>query len=115
MFEGVIAEIMRLDGVEGVAIVGKDGLMIEHEFRRKVDPELVAAMAVSIYKSSLEGISKILGDVANHTMVEGGVGKIIVFDAGENAILCAITQSDVNLGLIRTVMKNSAKKVAMSL
>ncbi|WP_457549334.1 roadblock/LC7 domain-containing protein, partial [Archaeoglobus sp.] len=41
MFENVIAGLMRIDGVKGVAIVGKDGLVIEFESSdRSLDAEL---------------------------------------------------------------------------
>ncbi|WP_456327529.1 roadblock/LC7 domain-containing protein, partial [Archaeoglobus sp.] len=41
MFENIIAELLRIEGVKGVAIVGKDGLVIEFESSdRSIDAEL---------------------------------------------------------------------------
>ena len=61
MFENVIAELLRIEGVKGVAIVGKDGLIIESELTdRTIDPELAAAMVAAAYGSGSTTMERLL-------------------------------------------------------
>ncbi len=116
MFENVIAELLRIEGVRGVAIVGKDGLIIEFESAdRTIDPELAAAMIAAAYGSGSTTMDRLLGGKTDMVMVEGEKGKILLIDAGENAMLSVITEPKVNLGLIRIEMRRAAEKIASSL
>jgi predicted regulator of Ras-like GTPase activity (Roadblock/LC7/MglB family) len=116
MFENVMAELLRIEGVKGVAIVGKDGLIIESELAdRSIDPELAAAMVAAAYGSGSSTMEKLLSGKTNMIMVEGENGKILLVDAGDKAMLSVFTESKVNLGLIRIEMRKAAEKIASSL
>ena len=116
MFENIIAELMRLEGVKGVAIVGKDGLIIEFEAADKtIDPDLAAAMVAAAYGSGSTTMERLLAGKTDMIMVEGDRGKILLVDAGENAMLSVFTEPKINLGLIRIEMKRAAEKIAASL
>jgi predicted regulator of Ras-like GTPase activity (Roadblock/LC7/MglB family) len=116
MFENIIAELMRIDGVKGVAIVGKDGLIIEFESADKtIDPDLAAAMVAAAYGSGSTTMERLMAGRTDMIMVEGDRGKILLVDAGENAMLSVFTEPKVNLGLIRIEMKRAAEKIAASL
>jgi predicted regulator of Ras-like GTPase activity (Roadblock/LC7/MglB family) len=116
MFENIIAELMRIDGVKGVAIVGKDGLIIEFESADKaIDPDLAAAMVAAAYGSGSTTMERLMAGKTDMIMVEGDRGKILLVDAGENAMLSVFTEPKVNLGLIRIEMKRAAEKIAASL
>ena len=116
MFENIIAELMRIDGVKGVAIVGKDGLIIEFESADKtIDPDLAAAMVAAAYGSGSTTMERLMAGRTDMIMVEGDRGKILLVDAGENAMLSVFTEPKVNLGLISIEMKRAAEKIAASL
>ena len=116
MFENIIAELMRIDGVKGVAIVGKDGLIIEFESADKtIDPDLAAAMVAAAYGSGSTTMERLMAGRTDMIMVEGDRGKILLVDAGENAMLSVFTEPKVNLGLTRIEMKRAAEKIAASL
>ena len=116
MFENIIAELLRIDGVKGVTIVGKDGLVIESEFTdRSLDPELAAAMIAAAYGSGSTTMERLMNGKTEIVTIEGDRGKILLIDAGENAMLSVITEPKVNLGLIRIEMRRAAEKIASSL
>ena len=116
MFENVIAELLRIEGVKGVAIVGKDGLIIESELTdRTIDPELAAAMVAAAYGSGSTTMERLLAGKTEMIMVEGDRGKILLIDAGDKAMLSVFTEPKVNLGLIRIEMRKAAEKIASSL
>lgn len=114
MFENVIADLLRVDGVKGVAIVSKDGLLIEGQASdRSIDVESVSAMVATIYGTSLSVSKEVFNEEAIDMMtLESPRGKIITVDAGENAVLTVLTESKVNLGLVRIYLKRNAQKVA---
>ncbi len=114
MFENVIAELLRVDGVKGVAVVSKDGLLIEGQANdRTIDIENVAAMVATIYGTSLNVSKEVFHDEAiDMVTLEAPKGKIITVEAGENAVLTVLTDPKVNLGLVRIYLKKNAQKVA---
>ena len=117
MFEGVIADLLKIDGVRGVLIVSMDGLLIEGESTdRTINMETSAAMIATIYGSAQNVGNEIFSSNAvDMITVEGPKGKIIISGAGEDAVLGIISDSNINLGLIRIHLKREAQKVAAML
>lgn len=117
MFEGTIANLLKIDGIKGALIVSMDGLLIEGESTdRTINLESTAAMMATIYGSANNVSSEIFGTGATDMVtVEGPKGKIIISGAGEDAVLGVIADSNVNLGLIRIHLGREAKKVASML
>ena len=117
MFENVIADLLRVDGVKGVAVVSKDGLLIEGQASdRTIDVENVAAMVATIYGTSLNVSKEVFHEEAiDMVTLESPKGKIITVEAGENAVLTVLTDPKVNLGLVRIYIKRNAQKVASML
>ncbi len=114
MFENVIADLLRVDGVKGVAIVSKDGLLIEGQATdRTIGADQVAAMVATIYGTSLNVSNEVFHEEAiDMVTLESPKGKIITVEAGENAVLSVLTDANVNLGLVRIYLKRNARKVA---
>ncbi len=117
MFENVFADLMNIEGVNGVLIVGKDGLLIEHLLNDKsVDPEAVGAMVSTVYGSGKTVAGEVLKtDDVDMVSIETPRGKIIAIEAGDDAILGLVANNTVNLGLIRVYLKRAAEKVAKML
>jgi len=117
MFENVIAELMRIDGVKGVAIVSKDGLLIEGQASdRTIDAENVAAMVATIYGTAMNVANETFNSpTVDMVTLESPKGKTIVVEAGESAVLSIVTDPKVNLGLARIYLKRNAQKVASML
>ncbi len=116
LFENILAELLRLDGVKGAAVVGKDGLVIDFETTDKtIDPDIAAAMVAAVYGSGTTVMDRIMNGKTDIVMVEGDKGKVLLIDAGENAVLTVFTEPKVNLGLIRIEMKRVAERIAASL
>ncbi|NJE09902.1 roadblock/LC7 domain-containing protein [Thermococcus sp. MAR1] len=117
MFENVIADLLRVDGVKGVAIVSKDGLLIEAQASdRTIDAESTGAMVATIYGTSLNVSKEIFHEeTIDMVTLESPKGKIITVEAGENAVLSVLTDPKVNLGLVRIYLKRNAQKVASML
>jgi predicted regulator of Ras-like GTPase activity (Roadblock/LC7/MglB family) len=95
-------------------VVGKDGLVIAAQMPSGIDTELIGAMASAAYGSAERTASEINQGILEQMMIEGEYGKTLMTDAGEG-ILVVLTDSKVNLGLIRINIKRSTEKVKSAL
>jgi len=100
-----------IQGVEGAAVVRRDGLLIVSNLPQDVDSDQLAAMTASTVGS---------GETASQTLQIGGVqqvtvesedGKLISTGAGDEGILTILTEPDVNMGLVLVEMKKAVKKI----
>jgi len=86
MIDRILADLSKTEGIKGSMVVGKDGLVIASQIPSNLDSELIGAMASAAF------------------------GKTLMTDAGEG-ILVVLSDSKVNLGLIRISMKKATEKI----
>ena len=110
MIDRVLLELNKTEGIKGSMVVGKDGLVIASQLPGNIDAELVGAMASAAFGAAERTASEIGMGNLEQTMIEGEHGKILMVDAGEG-ILAILTESKVNLGLIRITMKRAVEKI----
>ena len=114
MIDRILADLNKTEGIKGSMVVGKDGLVIASQMPSGIDTELIGAMASAAYGSAERTASEINQGMLEQMMIEGEYGKTLMTDAGEG-ILVVLTDSKVNLGLIRINIKRSTEKVKSAL
>lgn len=95
----------------GVMIASTDGLPISHDFGEK-EAEQVAAMAATAL-----GLGRRITERSNlgtlqETVVRGDRGYLVVYAAGENAILVMAGPITSNLGLMRIEARSASTVVS---
>ncbi|MGF7117468.1 roadblock/LC7 domain-containing protein [Methanobacterium oryzae] len=110
MMDRVLKDLGRIEGVTGSLLVGKDGLIIEREVPNDIDSELVGAMSSAVFGTAERSSEEMKHEKLQQVMIEGTRGKTLMIDSGE-AILAVITDTNINLGLIRLEMKRSAERI----
>jgi hypothetical protein len=110
MLNRVLKDLGRIQGVNGSLIVGKDGLIIERDVSPDIDSELVGAMSSAVFGTAERSSEEMKHEKLQQVMIEGDKGKTLMIDSGE-AILAVITDTDINLGLIRLEMKRSSNRI----
>lgn len=99
----LLGNLVKVDGVKAVALIGRDGFVIEHKSRNgKVDIETVGAIVIGgLHSSESIGNELNVGKV-DQSMVEYENGIILskIFPDG-NIILTVIADQNVMLGNIR--------------
>ncbi len=111
MFEDVLADLLSVSGIRGVVVAGKDGLPLEAELVDKsLDQDLVAAMVAAAYGSGSTAVSNIIGGDTDIVCLEGTNGKIMMA-AAKDAILAVVTDTNVNVGLVRVLLRKGIEKV----
>lgn len=102
----VLSEFLKVSGVNAVALVGRDGFVIESAASENVDMEALGAMvATAIGTSEALGGEFSLGAMTQY-LVEFERGKVVIATAGDD-ILALFTDSSAVIGGVRYAVKKN--------
>ena len=107
----VLSAIRRaIPELHGVMIASQDGLAIAHDFP-EADAERIAAMAATAL-----GLGKRISERTNmgdlsETVIHGRTGCLVVYGAGEDAVLVMQGPIESNLGLMRIEARVAAVEI----
>ena len=107
----VLSSIRRaIPELHGVMIASQDGLAIAHDFP-EADAERVAAMAATAL-----GLGKRITERTNmgelaESVIRGREGYLVVYGAGDDAVLVMKGPIDANLGLMRVEARGAAVEI----
>jgi predicted regulator of Ras-like GTPase activity (Roadblock/LC7/MglB family) len=113
-FDRVLGNVMKSEpGIKKVILVDKTGLTIAHVSKftyQPVDVDGIGAIASAVFCASEEqGKSLEIGELKIVTS-EFDNGKIFAASCGKG-VICVITDGEINIGMIRLVLKKSADEV----
>jgi predicted regulator of Ras-like GTPase activity (Roadblock/LC7/MglB family) len=95
---------LRIEGVTAVAVVGRDGFVIESASRIKLDTDALGAVVASaIGASEMIGKDFTMGKLEQY-LLEFEMGKSIIAAAG-NDILVLTTDTTAVIGSVRYAVK----------
>lgn len=114
MLERILADLNGVEGVTGSLVSGRDGLIIAERAPEGTDTDLACAMASTLFGTGEKAAEELSQGDVSQAMVEANGGKLLLI-AGEQAILMAMTDPEVNLGLIRIEMRRCIKEIEESL
>jgi predicted regulator of Ras-like GTPase activity (Roadblock/LC7/MglB family) len=117
-FDRILTEIIRQDkGIKKVILVDKTGLTIANVSKLSyypVDVDSIGAIASAVFCASEEqGKNLQIGELEIVTS-EFSEGKIFASACGKG-VLCVVSEAEVNIGLIRLVMKKQGVQLADAL
>jgi predicted regulator of Ras-like GTPase activity (Roadblock/LC7/MglB family) len=115
VFDKILTEIIRQDkGIKKVILVDKTGLTIANVSKLSyypVDVDSIGAIASAVFCASEEqGKNLQIGELEIVTS-EFSEGKIFASACGKG-VLCVVSEAEVNIGLIRLVMKKQGVQLA---
>ena len=107
----IVEELLRIDGVIGSLIVGKDGLVVSSTLLNPEDGEVLGAMSAAVYGEINKSTKRIgVGSLVD-AIIDAEDGSILLLEA-RDLILVVITQRVVNLGLVKLEMRKAAKRIS---
>ncbi len=117
-FDKILTEIIKQDkGIKKVILVDKTGLTIANVSKLSyypVDVDSIGAIASAVFCASEEqGKNLQIGELEIVTS-EFSQGKIFASACGKG-VLCVVSEAEVNIGLIRLVMKKQGAQLAREL
>ncbi|MGD2072957.1 MAG: roadblock/LC7 domain-containing protein [Candidatus Thorarchaeota archaeon] len=117
-FDKILTDIIRQDkGIKKVILVDKTGLTIANVSKLSyypVDVDSIGAIASAVFAASEEqGKNLQIGELEIVTS-EFSEGKIFASSCGKG-VLCVVSEPEVNIGLVRLVMKKQGVQLAEEL
>ncbi|MEM4134048.1 MAG: roadblock/LC7 domain-containing protein [Candidatus Micrarchaeia archaeon] len=105
----ILKEIKSSGDVEASVIMRRDGIIISSDFQNISSKNLsVISSLISVAElSSLE----LKRGVFQEMMIESENGKIILINAGKNAVLLSFVKKEGNIGFILITLESAAKKI----
>jgi hypothetical protein len=110
----VLSIFTRLEGVNAVCLVGRDGFLVDSIVKKGMDAEMIGAIASGGFGAS-ESMGKQL-DKGNltMTMLEFKEGPVMLAPVGDDTFLVVAADEGANLALIRLAIRRHKNKLAMA-
>lgn len=105
----VLRELSEVEGVVGALIVDPDGITIAQQLDS--DADLVAAACVQIVNSIRDALAKLEEDELVQALIEPAEGKIFLREILGVGTLVALSERNVNVGLIRLALASAGEKI----
>ena len=111
----LIGELAKVDGVNAVVVVGRDGFVIESSGAVRVDQDAIGAVISSgIGSSEVMGRELKIGELSQ-TMFEYGQGLIVATLLGRDAILAIVGNDSCNIGNVRYQIKKRSDEITRAI
>lgn len=107
----IVEDLIRVDGVIGSLLVGKDGLVVASTLLDSEDAEVLGAMSAAVYGEIDKSTKRIGVGTLVDAIIDAQEGSILLLEA-KDLILVVITQRVVNLGLIKMEMRRAARRIS---
>ena len=106
----IVEDLIRVDGVIGSLLVGRDGLVVASTLMDDEDAEILGAMSAAVFGEIDKTTRRIGVGTLVDTIIDAQQGSILMLES-RDLILAVITQRMVNLGLVKMEMRKAAKRV----
>ena len=106
----IVEDLIRVEGVIGSLLVGKDGLVVASTLLDEEDAEILGAMSAAVFGEIDKATKRIGVGTLVDSIIDAKDGSILLLEAKE-LILVVITQRTVNLGLVKMEMRRAAKRI----
>lgn len=107
----IVEDLLRVDGVIGSLLVGKDGLVVASTLQEPEDAEVLGAMSAAVYGEIDKSTKRIGVGKLQDAIIDAEQGSILLLEA-QQLILVVVTQRTVNVGLLKIEMRRAAKRIA---
>lgn len=97
--------------VEATAVVSTDGLVIASRLPDNVEEDRIGAMGAAILSISARSGEELDRGGMERVLIEGDTGYILIRSIGEDAILVALVEKEVRLGMLFYECKNCIEKL----
>jgi predicted regulator of Ras-like GTPase activity (Roadblock/LC7/MglB family) len=106
----IVEDLIRVEGVIGSLLVGKDGLVVASTLMDEEDAEILGAMSAAVFGEIDKSTRRIGVGTLLDTIIDAEQGSILMLEA-RDLILVVITQRLVNLGLVKMEMRRASKRI----
>ncbi len=110
----ILNELAKLQSVDAVCLVARDGFLLESIARTGIDTEMIGAIASSGFGASESMGRQLEKGAITISMIEFEKGPVMFSPVGDDAFLVIIAEKDANLGMIRLKLKKHCSELAVA-
>jgi len=100
-----------VEGIQSVALVSREGLIVNSILEEDVSPMHIAAMSAIILSTCERVLLEFRKGELDVCIIQGTEGKFICMGCGEDFILVCVLEEDSRMDLVFTKMRSNVKKV----
>ncbi len=110
VFDKIIDELSHIEGSEGAAIVGTDGMIIASKLDKKYAQDKIAALISHAVNTATKVITEAALGKPDTISIEGTEGKIVLMHSEKAKVfIFVIGSKDMNLGLVRMMLDEAVE------
>ena len=98
-------------GIQSVALVSREGLIVNSILEEGVSPMHIAAMSAIILSTCERVLLELMKGDLDVCIIQGSEGKFIVMEFGEDFILVCVLEDDARMDIAFTRMRGTAIKI----
>src|SRR5438067_13386438 len=107
----IVEDLIRVDGVIGSLLVGKDGLVVASTLMDEEDAEILGAMSAAVFGEIDKATKRIGGGMLLDSIMDAEESSILMLGVKE-LILGVITQRMNNLGRVKLEMRSASTRTS---
>ena len=108
----VLKSLMNdVEGIQSVALVSREGLIVNSILDADVSPMHIAAMSAIILSTCERVLLELHKGELDVCIIQGSEGKFIVMECGEDYILVTVLEEDARMDIAFTKMRGSVAKI----
>lgn len=104
----LLKELNQTAGIEGSAIVSREGLLVVSCLPNAVDAETLGALSATMFCAAETASRGLRAEDMERVIVESGSAKIVAVGAGRSFILVSLAGPDASLGLVLMEIRKAA-------
>ena len=110
----ILSELSKLESIEAVCLVARDGFLLESIARSGIDKEMIGAIASSGFGASASMGKQLDKGSLLISMIEFEQGPVLLAPIGDDAFLVIVADKNANLGMIRLKLKKHSHELALA-
>ena len=107
----ILQELIKSAGLEGASLVSADGLPISSVLKPGMEEDRIAAMSAAILSLGERVAEELAKGALEQITIKGHDGYIILTGVGTNAVMVALADNNVKLGLLLVEIKKAQEKL----
>ncbi len=101
----------EVEGIQSVALVSREGLIVNSILEEDVSPMHIAAMSAIILSTCERVLMELKKGELDVCIIQGTDGKFIVMECGEDFIIVCVLEEDARMDIAFTKMRATVNKV----
>jgi predicted regulator of Ras-like GTPase activity (Roadblock/LC7/MglB family) len=110
-YSQILQELIKNIGLEGVCLVSADGLPISSVLKPGMEEDRIAAMSAAILSLGERVAEELAKGALEQITIKGHDGYIILTGVGTDAVMVALADNNVKLGLLLVEIKKAQEKL----